>query len=165
MHAGKTVRRLGVGFALALFLLVAPMPQLEFVEQAVAATVDLPPADAATPEEMAEVQAAADEPLGEDRVQATEEATEEFSLMAVVFDTPPDEPVMVRVDDGAGNWGDWRELHVANDEGPDDPTNYGTEPVWVGASQAYEVLLDAEDSGDAAVVLVRNELRRTVAVT
>jgi hypothetical protein len=165
MHAGKTVRRLGVGFALALFLLVAPMPQLEFVEQAVAATVDLPPADAATPEEMAEVQAAADEPLGEDRVQATEEATEEFSLMAVVFDTPPDEPVMVRVDDGAGNWGDWRELHVADDEGPDDPTNYGTEPFWVGASQAYEVNLDAEDSGDAAVVLVRNELRRTVAVT
>ncbi len=163
MTAHKVARRLAVGFALALFALMAPLPKLEFVEQAVASTVELPPADVATTEEMAEVQQAADEPLGDERVQATEEATEEFSLMAVVFDSPPEEPVMVRVDDGAGNWGEWRELHAEQDEGPDDPTNYGTEPFWVGSSEAYEVNLDAHDSQDASVVLVRTELRRSVA--
>ena len=161
----KLVRRLGVGFAVMLFLLMAPLPTLQFVEEARASIVELPPADPATASELAEVQAAADEPLGEERVQATQEATEEFSLMAVVFETPALSPVMVRVGDPDGTWGDWRELHVTPDEGPDNPTNYGTEPFWVGASESYEVNLHEADAAHAEVVLVRDELRRTVAVT
>ncbi len=165
MRTRKSIRRMTVLAASTLFMMMAPLPHLSFIEQSVGAAVDLPAPDPATPAEMGEVQAAADEPLVTPRVQAADADVEEFSLMGVVFDTPPEEPVMVRVRDAAGTWGDWQELEVPLDEGPDNPTNYGTEPFWVGPSQGYEVNLDTGDSADASVVLVRKELRRAVAVS
>lgn len=147
-----------LGFLLAL----VPLPRMDFVAEARAVTVALPRAEPVAPEELAEVQAAADEPLGEDRVEATAEDVEEFSLMAVVFDAAPVAPVMVRVQDAGGGFEEWRELHVDLEEGPDVPTNFGTEPFWVGDGRGYEVNLSAEDAAHARVVLVRTELRRTV---
>ena len=160
----RALRRLAVFGALGMVVMVAPLPEVAFIETAVAATVALPAAEPVDAAELAEVQAAADEPLDADRVRATDGDVEEFSLMAVVFDEVPTDPVMVRVQGPTGDWERWQELHVAPDEGPDDPTNFGTEPFWVGSGQGYEVDLGSADAATAEVVLVRTELRRTVVV-
>jgi hypothetical protein len=154
-----------LGSTLGLLVMMVPLPGLEFIESSVGATVPLPEAEPISGAELAEVQAAADEPLGEDRVEATAEGVREFALMAVVFDRPPTAPVMVRAQTVEGGFGEWQELRADADEGPDVPTNFGTEPFWVGAGDGYEVNLSDDDAAHADVVLVRNELRRTIVTT
>lgn len=158
------VRRFGVAMALGLVLLVVPLPQMGFVERSVAAVEPLPGLDPATPAEVAELQAVAEEPLGEQRVRALTEETAAFALMAVVFDAAPTAPVMVRVKLPDGTWDAWTELHAESGEGPDSATNWGTEPFWVQSADGYELDLAPADAEAAEVVLVRESLQRVVTV-
>lgn len=101
----------------------------------------------------------------EGRVVGTENATEDFTMIGVRLEDEPAEPVMVRARNTDGTWGDWAELHVNPDEGPDpgsaeDVPAVVTEPVWVGEADAYQVSLDGGDVDlveDVAVVRERDE--------
>ena len=161
----KALRRICVAASVGLVVLMVPLPQVEFVERSVAAVEPLPGVDPATPAEVAEVQAAADEPLGDQRVRALTEETSAFTLMAVVFDAAPSAPAMVRVKLPDGTWDAWTELHVDTGEGPDSQTDWGTEPFWVESADGYELDLAPADAEAAEVVLVRESLQRVVTVS
>lgn len=165
MDMTRVLRRFGVAVALGLVVLMVPLPEIGFVESSVAAVEPLPGVDPATPAEVAEVQAAADEPLGDQRVRALTEETPAFTLMAVVFDAAPTAPAMVRVKLPDGTWDAWTELHVDTGEGPDSPTDWGTEPFWVESADGYELDLAPADAEAAEVVLVRESLQRVVTVS
>ena len=156
------MRRVAFGAAVGLVALMAPLPGLEFLEVSVGATVALPQVEPASPDAVAEAQAAADEPLGDDRVQAVEPSTSEFSVIGLAFDEVPEQPVMVRVKEPDGTFGPWQELHADLFEGPDGPSSVATEPFWVGEGVGYEVNLGAQDAPDAEVLLVREEQQRAV---
>lgn len=164
-HLARTMRRLVVAATLGLVVFMVPLPGFDFIESSVAAVEPLDGLDPATPAEVAEVQAAADEPLGEQRVRALTEDTSEFALMAVVFDAEPSSPAMVRVKLPDGTWDAWTELHVDAGEGPDDQTNWGTEPFWVESADGYELDLAPADAEHAEVVLVRDTVQRVVTMS
>jgi hypothetical protein len=157
----RVIRRAVLGAAVGLIALTAPLPGLEFIEASVGATVALPVVEPAPAVSTAEAQAAADEPLGEDRVQALQPSAE-FSVIGLQFDDVPEQPVMVRVKDPDGAFGPWQELHADLYEGPDEPASVATEPFWVGEGAGYEVNLGAADAADAEVVLVHEEQQRAV---
>lgn len=162
------MKRLIAAAAFGLVLSVVPLPKFEFLPRAVTEVVPLPEVQDAGADELTEVQAAADEPLGTDRVQAAEESTPGFTVIGLTFDTPPDQPVLVRVKDDDGNFGPWQELHAETAEGPDAGSpesdgRTGTEPFWVGDGTGYEVNLGADDAPEADVVLVHEEQQRTIA--
>jgi hypothetical protein len=155
--------------AMGFVLVVVPTPHLSFTPVAAATTVELPGPAPVTPAQLAEVQAAADEPLDGERVQAGDADVEGFSVMGVTFDGPPEEPVMVRTRGADGSWGEWNELSADPSEGPDPGSPeaaaahaWGTAPIYVGEGRGYEVNLGAADAADASVVLVREETRRAV---
>lgn len=153
---------MGVG----LLLPFVPLPGLEFSTRSVGATADLPAPAPIGVDELAAAQAAADEPLGADRVISSAPYVESFTAIGLTFDTPPSAPVMIRIKDDGGRFGGWRELQLEDDDGPDrgspEDTGAGTEPVWVGASTGYQVSVATEDVGSAKVVTVHDELQRSV---
>lgn len=165
MDLKRAARLFGVAASVGLIALMVPLPQIDFIERSVAAVEPLEGLDPSTPAEVAEVQQAADEPLGDQRVRAVEEETAEFALVAVVFDSAPTAPAMVRVKRADSTWDDWTELHVDTGEGPDAQTNWGTEPFWVGSSDGYELDLAPQDAEAAEVVLVRESVQRAVTVS
>jgi hypothetical protein len=154
-----------LGATVGLVALMAPLPGLEFIEVSVGATVALPRVEPAPVASTAEAQAAADEPLGEDRVQAAQPSAAEFSVIGLQFDEVPEQPVMVRVKDPDGGFGPWQELHADLYEGPDQPASVATEPFWVGEGAGYEVNLGAADAAGAEVVLVHEDQQRAVGDT
>lgn len=111
------------------------------------------------------------EQLSADRVAGVEADVPTFTAIGVLLDEQPSEPVMVRVRDADGSWGDWRELAVETAEGPDivpgsgpvEGSGYGTEPIWVDHAMGYELNLGAADAETAQVALVRDQLHRSVA--
>ncbi|MFV0317022.1 MAG: peptidoglycan recognition protein [Microthrixaceae bacterium] len=167
----KYARRSTVFAAVCLMMLMAPLPEVGFVTTSVSASEDLPEPVEATAEQNVEAQAAADEPIGDQRVQAARSGTDEFALIAVVFDREPSAPVMLRVRTTAGQWDTWTELHLDDAEGPDETgtaersANWGTEPFWVASADGYELNLAPQDADAARVVLVRDETRRVVTMT
>lgn len=108
-----------------------------------------------------------EDPAG-DRVIGGSGTVGEFRMIGVEMDEPPAGPVLVRVRDG-GVWGEWQQLVLELDEGPDLGSSeaqrgtVGSQPLWVDSADAYEVSLGAEESGAASVMVVR-EHERTVVV-
>lgn len=159
----RALRRLAAVAALALALVVVPVPRMEITSVAVAAIEEPTQVLPADEEAAQEVAAVADEPVTGERVVARGAGVEEFSTIGITFDSQPEGPVFVRVLDPEGVPGEWRELHVDPDEGPDGGSGVpGTEPMWVGEASGYEVNLAAADAGIADVTVVRDEMRRSV---
>ena len=69
---GRILRRLSVVFGFGLLFAAVPLPGLTFATQSVGATAEVPAAVAMTPQQVAELQAVADEPIGVDRVVAAD---------------------------------------------------------------------------------------------
>jgi hypothetical protein len=164
----RTLRRLAVASVLGLLLPLLPLPGFEFVTRAVGATEALPAPRPAGAEELAALDAASEEPIGGARVTGSAPDADRFSAIGVVFDRAPTEPVLVRVRTAAGGYGPWRELHREEEDGPDrgspeDRPQAGTEPLWVGDGEAYEVNVAAADAGSARVVTVHERTERVVA--
>lgn len=170
----RVLRLAAVAFAAGLVMSVAPLPNWSFVPVASATVEPLgrlrpmsPVAVAALADEVAE--AAADVP----RVSALEERTDSFRMIGVALEEEPDEPVLVRVLDEDGTWGEWNELEIDADKGPDPGTPEAraaaeaagrvvSEPLWVGEARGYEISLAGDDADGAEVALVREEVRRTL---
>lgn len=184
MHAtssprSRALRLLAACFSLGLLLSMVPLPKFTVEPVAAAEVVDVPafsPLDAAA---VAAQRADADKHLAEeisdDRVSAVEPETAEFNMIGVALPAVPDEPVMIRLRDPQGGWGEWNELSVDPSEGPDPDSAEGrrvresrpagevlSEPIWVGGSVGYEVSVGAKDAEGVRVALVREETRRTV---
>ena len=164
------MKRLIAAAAFGLVLSVVPLPRFEFLPHTFTESVPLGHVEDAGAAGLSAVQAAADEPLGGDRVQAADESTPKFTVIGLKFDNQPDQPVLIRTKDDHGNFGPWHELHPTEDEGPDhgSPENrgtVGTEPFWVGDGTGYEVNLGAADAPAADVVLVHEDQQRTIAAS
>lgn len=147
-----------------------PVPGFATELVAAAESVPLPRLRPAGDGELRRIEAAADESIdGAEQVVGREPDVEEFNVIGVSLEQAPTEPVLVRVKDVGGDWGDWQELAVEADEGPDlgspegEASTVGTEPLWVDGADGYEVSLGAEDADAANVVVVR-EHERTVVV-
>ena len=166
---------LAVAFAGGLVLGVAPLPQMEFVAGAATAAAPLTLA----PTEVLPELDHDDHGHGEldhvdERRSGREDDVVPFDTIGVRFDELPEDPVMVRVRDAEGRWGEWNELEVNPDEGPDRSSaeaaaqsGHGvlSEPIWVGEATGYEVNLSAADApdGELEVAVVRPTTRRVVA--
>lgn len=159
--------RLAVLFGFGLLLAFVPVPVLRFETASVGAVNDLPDPAPTPPEELAAVQAVADEPVEGERVSAADRDVAAFSTIGVRFDGAPDHPVFVRVADASGEFGDWRELHPEGGPDPGTPeaeaaSRVATEPFWVGEATAFEINLGAADAPSAEVITVHDEVRRAV---
>ncbi len=163
--SGRILRRCAVLFGFGLLLAVVPIPAVSFNMASVGAVEDVVGATPMTDQDLAAAQAAADEPIGDDRVVAAAEPADEFTAIGFTFDTPPEAPVMVRIRDAAGQLGEWQELEVNLDDGPDagspEAGRSGTEPLWVRDATGYEVSLASTDVSGARTVTVHDELQRT----
>ena len=166
---------LAVVFAGGLVLGVAPLPQMEFVAGAAtaAAPLALVPTEV-VPELDHDGHGHGELDHSEDRRSGREDEVEAFDTIGVRFDEVPEDPVMVHVRDADGRWGEWNELEVNLDEGPDrtSPEAGGqsedgvlSQPIWVDEATGYEVNLSADDApeGDLEVAVVRPTTRRVVA--
>lgn len=162
----RLLRRAAVLLGVGLLLPFVPLPGLEFTTQSVGATAELPAPAPIEADQLVAAQAAADEPIGFDRVISTAGDVDSFSAIGLTFDAEPSAPVMIRVKDEGGRFGDWRELHMETDDGPDrgspEDTGSGTEPIWVGDATGYEVSVATADAASAKVVTVHDELQRSV---
>jgi N-acetylmuramoyl-L-alanine amidase len=194
--------RLSVPFALGLVLTFVPLPQMSFMSASVVNRVPLPTLTEVGAAELPELQAALDHQdedeaasiaqvadastaatttvdehddeleLTPDRVSGTEADVAPFTAIGVLLDEAPTEPVLARIQDADGSWGEWRELAIEMDEGPDaqpgagpvegDGSPYGTAPIWVEDAKGYEINLSGADAPSAEVALVRDEVQRTV---
>ncbi len=161
-------------FVLCVLLVAPVVPLPGFTTEVVAAaeSVPMPKLRIADDSELTEIEAAAETEIdGSQRLAGRQEDVEEFSMIGVSLDETPTEPVLVRVKDLAGEWGDWQELAVELDEGPDltSPeaagSTVGTEPLWVDEADGYEVSLSAHDAPSADVVVVREHEQTTVVET
>ena len=163
--SGRILRRCAVLFGFGLLLAVVPIPAVSFNMTSVGAVDDVVGAVPMTDEDLAAAQAAADEPIGDDRVVAAEQDAGSFTAIGFTFDAAPDVPVMVRIRDASGELGEWQELEVNLDDGPDagspEAGRPGTEPLWVRDATGYEVSLGASDLDGARTVTVRDEMRRS----
>lgn len=170
----RRVRLVAGAFAGGLLLTFLPLPSPSFVPTAVADQRFLPLASDVGASELAAQAAAVDEPIGDERVSGVEQGVEPFGLIGVALDELPDEPVLVRVQSPDGDWGEWNELEVDPDSGPDAPTEEAaatdaaamgeivSEPVWVGDATGYEVSVGAGDAEGVDVAVVREQTRRVV---
>lgn len=151
-----------------LFLLL-PLPSIDFVATSRGLTVGLPAMSEAGAAELDELQAAAEDPLVQQRLVGAEVGVDEFTMIGVVLDELPREPVLVRVLEQDG-WSSWMELEVSADDGPDPGTAEAadasevitSEPIWVGDATGYELSLTAGDAESAEVALVRSSMERVV---
>lgn len=149
---------------------VLPVPGFSTELVAAAETVDLPTLRPAGEAELTRIEAAAESDVdGSQRLVGQDSDLAEFNTIGVSLDSMPAEPILVRVKEVGGGWGDWQELGVEAEEGPDlgspeaEASTLGTEPLWVDAADGYEVSLGAQDADAAEVVVVR-EHERTVVV-
>lgn len=175
MHAplparARALRLAAAAFAAGLVLSVAPLPTPSFVAVAVAETASTPSFSDMPATSLAAQRAASEEPIGAERVSAVEASVEEFNLIGVTLDAEPDEPVLVRVREDDGAWGEWNEVEVDVDLGPDPgtPESQGsvgvvTEPIWVGSASGFEVSVAPDDTDHVGVTVVRERTRRVVA--
>lgn len=152
-------------FGFGLLLAVVPIPVVSFSVQSVGAVADVPSTVAMSATDHAAAQAAVDEPIGADRVVASDTATGTFTAIGFTFDDQPTGPVLVRIKEPSGGFGDWRELHAEDSDGPDvgtgEASRSGTEPLWVEEATGYEVSLSTTDAAGARVVTVHDELHRS----
>lgn len=168
----RHVRLLAGAFAGGLLLAFFPLPTPSFLPTAVAEQKYLPLTTDVGASELAAQAAATEEELGPQRVSGSDTDVEQFEMIGVALDELPSEPVMVRVRAADGVWGEWNELEVDADSGPDDPTAEAastealgeivSEPLWVGDANGYEVSVAAEDADEVDVAVVRQETRRVV---
>lgn len=149
---------------LTALLSVLPLPGMSFGPDASASTSEVGALSRYVPTEG----------VGPGRIVVGEHSTDPFTLVAVTFDRDPESDVTVRVKSD-GLWGEWRELHLEGDAGPDGSTSEaqestapvkaitGTEPFFVGSADGYEIALDPADVDSANVVLVRESMARVTA--
>jgi hypothetical protein len=155
-----------VAAGFGLLLAVLPLPAFQFSTVSVGATEAVPPPRAMTSAERAAAQAAADEPLGSDRVVSEDVAAGDFTSIGFTFRREPSGPVLVRVKDSTGAYGPWHELGTEDAEGPDRDSpergGSGTEPFWVRDAAGYQVSLTAADAAGASAVTVHDVERRSI---
>lgn len=106
------------------------------------------------------------------RLRGRADRVARFSMVGVSFEEPPVGPVLVRVRETGGTWGDWFELPVNDAEGPDADSpegrsassvdGYRTEPVWVADADGYELSVAESDADGSNVIVVRESTRRVV---
>ena len=94
---GRILRRLSVVFGFGLLFAAVPLPGLTFATQSVGATAEVPAAVAMTPQQVAELQAVADEPIGVDRVVAADVDAGTFTAIGFTFDAQPSAPVFAKL--------------------------------------------------------------------
>ena len=164
----RGLRRLAVAGALGVLLTFLPTPKFTFIDASVGSLSPLPMLEDAGAAEVTAMQGAVDTTLVGDRVIGTEPSTDEFTMIGVSFDEPPADPVLVRVRDAAGSWGEWNELEYSGDAGPDagsgeHTTTHTTEPLWVGDAQGYQLSIGEGDEHGTEVALVHERPTRIVA--
>ena len=150
-----------------VLLAFLPAPQFAFLDASFGTFSPFPPVAEAGAAELDEMAAAAEAPLEDDRVVGTEAEAGDFTMIGLSLDEPPTEPVMVRVREDDGAWGEWNELEFDDDHAPDAGTGEAseitTEPLWVGESQGYQLSVAEADQDGAEVALVRDRAVRVVA--
>jgi hypothetical protein len=168
----RRIRLVAGAFAGGLLLTFLPVPTPSFMAVAVSDSAFLPLEQSVGAAELQAQAGAAEEPIGDDRVSGAETAADEFDLIGVTLDEVPAQPVLVRVQDVDGTWGEWNELEVDPDFGAEpgsaeaaavDGDAIVTEPLWVGGATGYEVSVGADDADGVDVMVVREETQRTVA--
>ncbi|HKY15592.1 MAG TPA: N-acetylmuramoyl-L-alanine amidase [Microthrixaceae bacterium] len=181
LRRAVTVRRLALAALFALALSFVPVLRLGWTVSPVSAEVsprfesvgsEVP--EVVEPEVPEDEAAEPDEAIVGDRSTAIETDVEPFTTIGVRFTEVPAEPVFARVRDVAGDWGDWRELPVSADEGPDPGSSerrdataqhgdaVSSEPMWVRDADGFEINAPSAATADAKVVLVREVHRRAV---
>jgi hypothetical protein len=151
-----------------LLLAFVPLPGVAFDPVARAQTAELPDVGPVAADQLAAIRSVSDEPVGADRVTASEPDARQFSAVGVQFPEPPREPVFARVEESDGRFGDWHELHL--DGGPDQGTaeartasgRVATAPLMVGEGHGYEISLGRADLDDVSVVTVHEDRVRRV---
>ncbi len=163
----RRLRRAAVGIAGGVLLAFLPAPSFSFIDASVGGLSPFPSVSDAGASEVTAMQDAVDTTLVGDRVVGTEADAGDFTMIGVALDQAPTQPVMVRVLDRDGRWGEWNELEFDADEGPDpgtdEPASATTEPLWVGDAQGYQLSVADGDEQGAEVALVRDRATRVVA--
>jgi hypothetical protein len=162
-HAGarRTARLVVVAALLGGVLALVPVPRLVATAAAME-TETRHPAVAPATGEPAITPAGADAPVAAGAgAIAREHDVGRFVMIGAT--TEGDGEALARVRTG-GRWGEWFELHHSADHGPDPDSAEGaaaaavgttsaSEPVWVGAADAYEIRLpDGVDTVDVHLV-------------
>lgn len=168
----RAFRLVAAGFAAGLVLSVAPLPTPSFVATASAQVAPLSGFRALSDVAVEAQRAVVDEPLDEPRVSAVQDRAEQFEMIGVSMESPPEEPVLVRVVDSEGTWGEWNALEIDLDKGPDAASAEAaasnssgrvvSEPLWVEDATGYEVSIGGSDSEQVDVAVVREETRRVI---
>ncbi len=163
----RALRRLAIAGAFGVLLTFLPTPKFTFIDASIGSLSPLPGLEDAGAAEVSAMQDAVDTTLVGDRVIGTEPNTDEFSVIGVAFEEPPREPVLVRVRDASGAWGEWNQLEYSNDSGPDAGTGESTatsttEPLWVGDARGYQLSIGDGDEQGAEVALVHQRPTRVV---
>ena len=157
--------------AIGLVMVVAPLPRFSFVATASAHISPLEGFTALGEAALRTQQGIAEDPVDGSRVSAVQEREPEFNMIGVGFDEAPEEPVLVRVLDDDGVWGEWNELEIDRDKGPDPGTAEAvpgpagavvSEPLWVDSANGYELSVGESDAEGVKVSVVRESLRRVV---
>lgn len=166
------LRRLVLAVTIGVAASFLPLPVLSFAPVASASTTQVTGFRPLGEEAAEEQDAVAEEGLDPDvdRLVARETAAGEFSMIGAAFEELPSQPVLARVHSSDDSWGEWFELEVSGDEGPDtDTTEFAaaadrvhTEPVWVDDSTGYELSVGADDADAVAVTLVTEATERVV---
>ncbi len=163
----RRVRRVAVAVACGVLLAFLPAPTFTFIDASVGSLSPFPSVTDVGAAELDEMQEVVDTALVGDRVVGTEADAGDFTMIGVTLEDEPAEPVMVRLLEADGSWGEWNELEYEDEHGPDpgtgEPTNITTEPLWVGSATGYQLSVADGDETGAEVALVREEPMRVVA--
>lgn len=150
-----------------VLLAFLPAPQFRFLDASVGSLSPFPTVTDAGAAELEQMQDVVETTLVGDRVLGTEDDAGEFTMIGVSLREAPSDPVMVRVREDDGTWGEWNELEYEDEKGPDPGTgetsNITTEPLWVGTASGYQLSVADGDESGAEVALVREEPMRVVA--
>lgn len=89
-----------------------------------------------------------------DRVGATPAIQAEFDMVGLLWDGGEIEALWLQVQDVEGTWGDWIEVPVDADHGPDDSEGRaGSAPVYTGPSTAFRFAVVGAPVGAEAMLL------------
>lgn len=175
--------RLFAMLGLTLLFVGLPMPMFSLEPVAEASAIGVPalvPSDGSELHEVGDLhddggrsaEAHAVHEEGGPRLRGRAERVQAFSMIGVALDEVPTEPVLIRVRETEGRWGEWSELSVSPDEGPDlnsdegraarSVDGYMSEPIWVADADGYELSVAESDSAGVNVVVVRESMRRVV---